>query len=144
YGFRNPWRFSFDAASGDIFIGDVGEVSWEEVDVLPAGQKGWDFGWNIMEGTHCLNDPTESCDRTGKVLPVSVYDHSGGACAITGGYVYRGCAIPELYGRYIYADYCAGVVKSFVYQNGQATDPQDLTPILDPTGNDPPSQVGGF
>jgi glucose/arabinose dehydrogenase len=112
YGLRNPWRFSFDRASGDLYIGDVGQSAWEEIDVSPAsegGGKGINFGWNVMEGKHCYS--TSSCNQAGLALPVLEYDHGQG-CSITGGHVYRGAAIPEIQGHYFYGDYCGGWVRS--------------------------------
>lgn len=105
-GLRNPWRIRFDRANGDLWIGDVGQGEWEEVDVARAGIGGLDFGWNVMEGTHCY-EPATGCDETGLTLPVSEYDHDLG-CSITGGTVYRGTAWPELDGFYVFADYCSG------------------------------------
>ena len=135
-GLRNPWRFDFDPATGDLYIADVGQNAWEEVDVATAAQgagRGTNFGWNIMEGTHCYAAAT--CDTTGLVLPVLEYPHSEG-CSISGGYVYRGAAIPELQGHYFYADYCSGWVRSFRFQDGQATDPRQW-PTLAPGGGIP-------
>src|SRR5207237_344247 len=100
YGLRNPWRFSFDRATGDIYIGDVGEASWEEVDVSGAAVqvgRGANFGWNTMEGNHCYQ--ASSCNMTGLILPVREYPHSVGACSITGGYVYRGTKLSALVGH---------------------------------------------
>ncbi len=111
YGLRNPWRFSFDRLTGDLYIGDVGQSSWEEIDFQPAGSAGGqNYGWNIMEGLHCYNDPTESCDKSGKVLPVIEYDHLDGRCAVTGGYVYRGSQYSLMTGQYIYGDVCNGQI----------------------------------
>jgi glucose/arabinose dehydrogenase len=135
-GLRNPWRFDFDPATGDLYIADVGQNAWEEVDVATAAQgagRGTNFGWNIMEGTHCYAAAT--CDTTGLVLPVLEYPHSEG-CSISGGYVYRGAAIPELQGHYFYADYCSGWVRSFRFQDGQATDLRQW-PTLAPGGGIP-------
>jgi glucose/arabinose dehydrogenase len=98
YGFRNPWRFSFDPPSGRMFVADVGQNQYEEVDL---GQKGANYGWNIMEGMHCFN-PASGCDQAGLTLPIAEYDHSVGE-AVIGGYVYRG-AIAELQGKYVFAD----------------------------------------
>jgi len=107
YGLRNPWRFSFDRATGDLWIGDVGQDRWEEVDRVPAGDAGGrNFGWNVMEGKHCFA-PSTGCGTEGLTLPVAEYDHGQG-CAITGGFVYRGAAIPALIGTYLYADSCSG------------------------------------
>ena len=134
YGLRNPWRFSFDRATGDLYIGDVGQNQWEEVDVSPAaegGGRGVNFGWNIMEGLHCY--ASASCEQSGLALPVLEYSHDDG-CSVTGGYVYRGAAIPALQGFYFYADYCGGWVRSFRYQGGQATEPFNW-PSLAPGGS---------
>jgi glucose/arabinose dehydrogenase len=109
-GLRNPWRFSFDPATGDLWIGDVGAGDREEVDVTRAGLGGLDFGWNIMEGTTCLGGGSD-CDQTGLTLPVSEYDHNAG-CVIAGGVVYRGAAIPSLQGRYLFGDFCNGTIFS--------------------------------
>jgi hypothetical protein len=129
YGLRNPWRFSFDRQTGDLYIGDVGQGAWEEVDVaLVATERGRgaNYGWNIMEGTHCY--PGGSCTNPG-VLPFVEYPHSSGACSITGGYVYRGSALPSLQGRYLYADYCNGKVWSFSYPEPAVVDlSSDLRP----------------
>lgn len=123
YGLRNPWRFSFDRATGDLYIGDVGQNAWEEVDVVVAGSPGGlNLGWNEMEGTHCYGAST--CSTTGLTLPVLEYGHGTG-CAVTGGYVVRDTTVPDLLGRYVYGDYCGGWVGSFRYAAGQATDPQD-------------------
>ena len=111
YGLRNPWRFSFDRQTGDLYIGDVGENNYEEVDLAPAAVQrgpGANYGWNIMEGKHCLVD---GCTQAG-IPPVVEYAHSPNVCSVTGGYVYRGSAIPGLDGHYFFADFCAGTVKS--------------------------------
>jgi len=132
FGLRNPWRFSFDRATADLYVGDVGEGNYEEIDVSPAASgagKGLNFGWNRMEGTHCYPPgSTDSCDRTGLTLPVLDYDHSNG-CSVTGGYVYRGSAIPELDGTYFYGDYCGGWVRSFRFSGGQATELRAWPPL---------------
>lgn len=107
YGLRNPWRFSFDPLNGDLYIADVGQSALEEVNVATAasgGGRGLNFGWRIMEGTNCFN-PSAGCDQTGLTLPFFTYGRGGG-CSITGGYVYRGSAIPELRGHYFYGDFC--------------------------------------
>ena len=106
-GLRNPWRFRFDAANGDMWIGDVGQGSWEEIDRAPAGVGGLDFGWNWMEGTHCYGDRQDDCQAPGMTLPVTEYGHDLG-CSVTGGTVYRGEAQPALQGWYVFADYCSG------------------------------------
>ena len=108
-GLRNPFRFSFDRATGDLWIGDVGQSAIEEVDRWPSGSPaGPNFGWNTMEASACF-DPAEGCDPTGLVLPVAEYGHDRG-CSITGGYVYRGTAVAGLAGTYLYADFCVGTI----------------------------------
>jgi glucose/arabinose dehydrogenase len=122
YGLRNPWRFSFDRANGDLYIADVGESQLEEIDVSPAaegGGKGVNYGWSVMEGARCFHGT--GCDQTGLTLPVLEYDHSHG-CSITGGYVYRGSAIPAIQGHYFYSDFCQRWVRSFRYAAGMATE----------------------
>lgn len=121
-GLRNPWRYAFDATTGLLYIADVGQSLHEEVDVVPANQGGVNYGWNIMEGASCYN--ASSCNMTGLQLPVIDYGHNG-PCSITGGYVYRGSAIPAIRGHYFYSDYCAGFLKSFRYENGAAVDQKD-------------------
>jgi glucose/arabinose dehydrogenase len=105
FGMRNPWRFSFDRETGDLFIGDVGQSAQEEIDAEPAGQGGRNYGWNIMEGDRCYGSST--CDQTGLTLPVFVNDRARGECAIVGGYVYRGEQFPELRGTYVFSDNCS-------------------------------------
>lgn len=107
-GLRNPWRASFDQATGDLWIGDVGQGSWEEIDVARAGASGLDFGWNSLEGTRCY-DPAVLCTTDGKTPPVAEYGHDDG-CSVVGGYVYRGAAVPVLAGRYLFSDYCSGTI----------------------------------
>lgn len=105
WGLRNPWRFAFDRATGDLYIGDVGQNNYEEIDFQPAASDGGEnYGWAIMEGNHCY--PSDPCDETGLVRPVAEYDHSLG-CSVTGGVVYRGTA-SALQGIYFYSDYCSG------------------------------------
>jgi hypothetical protein len=113
-GLRNPWRFSFDRALGDLYIGDVGQNRLEEVNARPAVfdyGRGSNFGWPVMEGTQCYR-PAAGCSRTGLTLPVLEYGHAEG-CSITGGFVYRGSALPDLVGTYVYADFCQAWVRSF-------------------------------
>ena len=119
YGLRNPWRFCFDSATGLLYIADVGQNRWEEIDVVGSREAGLNFGWNRMEGAHCFRTP--ACDRSGLVLPVVEYGHGEG-CSVTGGFVYRGRALPQLVGHYFYADYCQGWVRSFRWERGQALD----------------------
>jgi glucose/arabinose dehydrogenase len=133
YGLRNPWRFSFDRATGDLYIADVGQDQLEEVDVAPAAEgagRGVNYGWNLMEGSRCLSGG--QCDQTGLALPTFEYSHGDG-CSITGGYVYRGSAIPSLQGIYFFADFCQGWVRSFRYSGGAVTELTDW-PSLRPGG----------
>jgi glucose/arabinose dehydrogenase len=104
YGFRNPWRFSFDSATSRLFVGDVGQDAFEEVDIVEIGKN---YGWNVMEGTHCYGAST--CSATGLIPPITDYPHSEGQ-SVTGGFVYRGAAIPGMVGRYIFADFISGKI----------------------------------
>lgn len=104
WGLRNPWRWSFDRSTGELWAGDVGQNRWEEIDVI---RKGGNYGWNVREGRHCFRD--SDCDMKGLIDPVAEYSHDDG-CSVTGGYVYRGRAVAALVGRYLYADYCSGKV----------------------------------
>lgn len=109
YGLRNPWRFSFDLDTGDLWIADVGQSTFEEIDHVEAGSPGGEnFGWNTMEGFSCFA-PASGCDRQGLVVPVAVYGHDEG-CSVTGGFVYRGERWPALAGAYLFADYCSGTI----------------------------------
>ncbi len=116
YGLRNPWRFSFDRVRGDLWIGDVGQNRFEEIDrkvinstAAPNG-RGSNYGWHVLEGWHCFK-PSSGCNKRGKVRPVVEYSHSGGNCTVVGGYVYRGSSA-ALVGKYIFADYCSGKIWS--------------------------------
>jgi glucose/arabinose dehydrogenase len=109
YGLRNPWRFSFDRETGDLYIADVGQNAQEEVHFQPASSAGGEnYGWNTMEGDACFR--AADCDRAGLTLPVAVYPHSGegGGCSVTGGYAYRGASYPQIAGVYLYTDFCSG------------------------------------
>jgi glucose/arabinose dehydrogenase len=121
YGLRNPWRFSFDRANGDLYIGDVGQGAWEEIDYLKHGFSGLtNFGWNHYEGRHIYEADTALLARGPYKPPVAEYTHSTGGCSVTGGYVYRGKAVPAAVGRYFYGDYCSGTIWSFKIANGKA------------------------
>ena len=110
-GLRNPWRFSFDRANGDILIGDVGQNDWEEIDYLSAGETaGQNFGWKRMEGFDCF--AAASCDENGLKPPVAAYGHGDGDCSVTGGYVYRGRRHPALAGVYLHGDFCSGRIRA--------------------------------
>ncbi|MCX4556249.1 PQQ-dependent sugar dehydrogenase [Streptomyces phaeochromogenes] len=124
YGLRNPWRFSFDARTGDLLIADVGQNDWEEIDWAPAKSRGGEnYGWSQMEGTHPFRGGTEPANH---VPPVHEYDRTGLGCAVTGGYVYRGRAIPDLKGQYVFSDYCDGTLRTLRMKNGKVTGESDL------------------
>jgi hypothetical protein len=133
-GLRNPWRFAFDRANGDLYVGDVGQDQREEVDVVPAPvPAGLDYGWDYFEGDQCsaaLSCPGTFCPAStaGYTMPVLTFDHGEG-CSITGGYVYRGCAMPDLGGTYFYSDYCGGFVRTFKFAGGVATNQTDRSHI---------------
>ncbi len=129
YGLRNPFRFSFDRSTGDLYIGDVGQSRLEEIDVGLASRRGGEnYGWNVTEGSQCFQ-PATGCNRTGITLPVAEYGHADG-CSVTGGVVYRGCRLPGYAGTYFYSDFCGAFVRSFRLVNGQATDARDWTAEL--------------
>ena len=114
YGLRNPWRLSFDKSTDDLYIGDVGQNAWEEIDFLPKGSPGGtNFGWNFREGAHDY----EGGGPAGMVDPIAEYSHPEGGCSVTGGYVYRG-SMPEWNGIYLYADYCTGIIWGLIQSDG--------------------------
>ena len=120
YGLRNPWRFSFDRETGDLWIGDVGQGEWEEIDHTPQGEPGLEnYGWDVFEGRHRFED-NEPNPRGRLVMPVAEYSHDHG-CSVTGGFVYRGEGIHAAQGRYFYGDYCSGNVWSLALRDGKAT-----------------------
>ncbi|QXE38973.1 PQQ-dependent sugar dehydrogenase [Streptomyces sp. GMY02] len=124
YGLRNPWRFSFDAGTGALLIADVGQSAWEEIDWAPASSKGGEnYGWSEMEGNHPFRGGTEPANH---VPPIYEYDRNGLGCSVTGGFVYRGNAIPGLKGQYVFSDYCDGTVRALQLQNGKVTGVSDL------------------
>jgi glucose/arabinose dehydrogenase len=125
-GLRNPWRIRFDRATGDLWIADVGQNAWEEIDVVRAGMSGLDFGWNVMEGAHCFRAEDDQCDRSGMTLPVAEYGRDGG-CSVTGGTVYRGSAFPALQGWYVLSDYCSG--RFWAIDAASASSEQTRDPI---------------
>jgi glucose/arabinose dehydrogenase len=136
-GLRNPWRFSFDRVTGDLWIGDVGQEKWEEIDFEAAGDGGLNYGWRIMEGSNCYN-PATGCNQTGLVLPIQEYGHGGNPfrCSVTGGFVYRGEAMATMHGRYFYADYCSEQIWSFRRDaNGQVVDFEEHTSELGISGS---------
>ncbi len=109
-GFRNPWRFSFDRITGELWAGDVGQNAWEEIDLVRLGKN---YGWRLMEGTHCY-EPDQGCGALkGLTNPVTEYSHDRGRCSVTGGYVYRGKKIPTLQGTYLFGDFCTGEIWGY-------------------------------
>jgi glucose/arabinose dehydrogenase len=129
FGLRNPWRFSFDGATGDLWIGDVGQNRYEEINRSKVDVGGGNagravnFGWRVMEGNACYN-PSSGCSKAGKTLPIAVYSHSSG-CSVTGGYVYRGLAYHGLVGGYLFGDFCSGRIWAL-----KAHGPASQTPVL--------------
>ena len=122
YGLRNPWRFSFDRETGDLWTGDVGQNQWEEIDII---ERGGNYGWNTLEGNHCFR-PRDNCNDAGTIPPVWEYSLDGTPCSVIGGYVYRGNAIPWLQGAYIYGDFCSGKIYGLRYENGQVAEHKEL------------------
>ena len=117
YGWRNPWRLSFDRANGNLFIADVGQGSWEEVNRETYGTAGGrNYGWRTMEGRHCYDATT--CNKSGKTLPITEYSHGSGRCSITGGFVYRGTTQAALVGHYVFADFCTGRIWTILNTGG--------------------------
>jgi len=145
YGLRNPWRSAFDPSNGDLYIADVGQDCYEEVNVLSAAaQPGANLGWRSMEGLHCFApgpincnpapvvcSGVPTCGDPSLVLPVVEYPHAQG-CSVTGGPLYRGCQMPDWHGTYFYGDFCSGFVRSFRYAGGVLTDQADRTAAIDP------------
>ncbi len=129
-GLRNPWRFSFDRDKGDLYIGDVGQNKWEEIDVVSAKDvAGANFGWSIWEGNHCFRE--KECAGTNTIAPAVEFGHKEG-CSVTGGVVYRGKAIPSLAGAYFYSDFCTALLRSFRWKDGVVSDHWDWKSALDP------------
>jgi glucose/arabinose dehydrogenase len=119
-GLRNPWRFAFDRVDGLIYIADVGQDRYEEVNVVPMSIAGVNYGWNRMEGTSCYR--STGCVQTGLQRPALTYSHESSTCSIIGGFVYRGRRIPEIQGQYFYSDYCNSWLRSFRYDDGRVTE----------------------
>lgn len=118
WGLRNPWRVTFDRRTNDMYIGDVGQNKYEEIHVQPHGEgRGWNYGWNIMEGASCFLE--ESCQQEGLHMPVLVYPHANGDCSVTGGYVYRGSDYPNFNGIYFFSDFCTGKIWGLYQQDGE-------------------------
>jgi glucose/arabinose dehydrogenase len=138
-GVRNPWRFNFDPATGDLWIADVGQNAWEEVDVAPASQgagRGVNFGWSAMEGTHVANTDQST---EGATLPIFEYPHGDDGCSISGGSVYRGTTIASLVGWYVFGDYCSGKVWALQATDGvlSGTVPLGSVPGISAVGTGP-------
>lgn len=134
-GTRNPWRFSFDRETGDLYLTDNGASTREEINIRPAGTLGGqNYGWRCMEGTTCTGLSGCTCNAPALTVPTFEYSHIGGRCAITGGYVYRGCALPNLDGAYLYADYCSGEIWALRYANGAVTENLEISGELAPEG----------
>jgi len=123
-GLRNPWRFSFDIKTGNLWVADVGQYQWEEIDLVA---RGGNYGWRVMEGTHCFH-PSTDCQTTTFNLPLYEYAHEKGRCSITGGYVYRGQAISSLAGTYVYGDFCSGEI--FALQNSPREQLLNKAPMI--------------
>jgi glucose/arabinose dehydrogenase len=134
FGLRNPWRFSFDSVTGDMYIGDVGQDAREEIDFQPAGVGALNFGWRCMEGFNCTGLSGCTCNAPNLTLPIHDYAHTAGCVSITGGFVYRGCAIPGMDGTYFFADYCKLRVWSFEYDGVSISNFAERTAELVGTG----------
>lgn len=119
-GVRNPWRSTFDFEDNVLYVADVGQNEREEINAVPAGEAGANYGWNTMEGSACYQ--SSGCDMSGLTLPVVEYAHDGNVCSVTGGYVYRGSQLPQIAGHYFYSDFCTGFLRSFRLDGGRATD----------------------
>jgi glucose/arabinose dehydrogenase len=153
YGLRNPWRCSFDRQTGDLTIGDVGQNAWEEIDFAPADSlrgRGWNWGWKCYEGNHAYGSsttiPCGSCAAAGCAFrfPAYEYDHTLSRCSVTGGYVYRGCAIPDLQGTYFFADYCGNQIYSGRFAGGVLTGVTNRAAELDPPGTIGIASISSF
>jgi glucose/arabinose dehydrogenase len=118
YGLRNPWRFSFGPLNGDLWVGDVGQNAYEEIDLV---KRGGNYGWKVMEGFHCYGRADGTCDQSGIELPIAEYDRNGG-CSVTGGYVYRGPRLRQLLGAYVYGDFCSGKIWALRHDGSRVTE----------------------
>lgn len=145
-GLRNPWRFSFDRLTGDLYIGDVGQDRWEEISFQAReAEPPINYGWRLKEADHCYLPPF-GCDSPDLTGPIFEYAHGGNpnSCSVTGGYVYRGPTMPDLSGTYFFADYCSGKVTTFVYEGGGVTELQERTEELEPGGGAVLDAISGF
>tara|TARA_S200000501_G_C20797934_1_gene732678 strand:- start:158 stop:1348 length:1191 start_codon:yes stop_codon:yes gene_type:complete len=158
YGLRNPWRFSFDNLTNDLIIGDVGQNTWEEINYNSWEEsRGGNFGWKIMEGLHCY-DSEDFCDTTGLILPIHEYPNNAAymkiligldekeatGCSVTGGYVYRGKENSELWGTYIFGDYCTGKIWSFKLIDGKPVNFKNLRSVIKKYSADVPTFISSF
>lgn len=143
-GLRNPWRYGFDRLTGDLYIADVGQNQWEEIDFQPAGQGGQNYGWRVFEGNHSTGLSGYSTVVQDTTFPIYEYSHSGGNCSVTGGYVYRGGAIPFLQGTYFFADFCSNQIWSFRYDGNNLTEFQNRTSELAPGGGLSITSISSF
>jgi glucose/arabinose dehydrogenase len=134
-GVRNPWRMAFDGDA--LYVADVGQGAWEEISVITTADAGANLGWNLVEGPECFDG--RDCDPASFVAPVHSYSHETGGCSITGGFVYRGAALPQLQGQYFFSDFCDGRIRSIIYADGQAGPEVDWSDAL---GN--PGSVSSF
>ena len=121
-GLRNPWRFAFDRTTGLLYIADVGQEKYEEINIAPASRAGVNYGWSIMDGPSCFRSPF--CSKTQFQQPALTYGHDRGTCSIIGGFVYRGRKIPEIAGQYFYSDYCSSWIRSVTYADGKVSEPR--------------------
>lgn len=144
-GFRNPWRYSFDRLNGDLYVGDVGQGAKEEISFQPGNSQGGEnYGWRCMEGKDCTGLSGCTCNSPALTIPLHDYTHSGGNCSITGGYVYRGAAIPDLDGTYFFADFCTGKIWSFVRSGSTVSQFTDRTAELKPITGETINNVSSF
>ena len=143
-GLRNPWRFSFDRDNGDLYIADVGQFNWEEISIQPFSSVGGEnYGWRCMEGNSCTGLSGCACNSAALTDPVQVYSHGSG-CSITGGNVYRGCAMPDMHGIYFYSDWCTSTIWSFLWNGSSVTEFTNRSAELNPPGSQSISGVTGF
>lgn len=141
-GLRNPFRFSFDRITGDLYIADVGQDQWEEINLQPANSSGGEnYGWRLKEGLNCFN-PTSDCDAGNLTDPIHVYAHGNGRCSVTGGFVYRGTQMLKMQGRYLFADYCSGEFWTLAKQTDTSWDRHPLQILVN--GEPLSERVTGF
>lgn len=126
WGLRNPWRFSFDSLTHELWAADVGQNTWEEINII---KKGGNYGWGDMEGNTCFRD-RPNCSTANKIKPIYVVNHNTGACSITGGYVYRGAQYPQVYGKYFFTDFCDNTMRSIEYKSGEKVSEQSYSSLL--------------